>query len=178
MAAAAGATGVALAMTSCIGLPRAACPAIGWLNTATVVVEDAGHLVSRLEFCIDEACHSAQGPEETVRGATGGPTTTGAPGAHAGDDADAATGPGAQADSGAQADPDEQADPDAPAAGSTRVWTLDLMMTAPDEVLVWALDAGGDILHEQSFALDWARVGGSEECGGPARADPLFLTVG
>ena len=51
--------------------------------------------------------------------------------------------------------------------GSADVW---LDMSSPGTVEVTVLDAQGEVLTEREADLDWRRVGGSEECGGPAEA--------
>ncbi|KRF09091.1 hypothetical protein ASH00_05390 [Arthrobacter sp. Soil782] len=56
-------------------------------------------------------------------------------------------------------------------------WTANLGMSTPGEITVRALDADGDVLAEEVFAPEWVRVGGSEQCGGPAEAGPVTLTV-
>ncbi|WP_369131458.1 hypothetical protein [Modestobacter roseus] len=43
-------------------------------------------------------------------------------------------------------------------------------MTSPDSVVVTVLAADGAVLAERDADLDWVRVGGTEECGGPAEA--------
>ena len=42
--------------------------------------------------------------------------------------------------------------------------------TAPDSVALTVLAAGGQVLTELETELEWVRVGGSEECGGPMQA--------
>jgi hypothetical protein len=56
----------------------------------------------------------------------------------------------------------------APLSGSAASLLLD--MTAPDSVVVTVLGADGAALAELDADLDWTRVGGSAECGGPVRA--------
>ncbi|WP_299168467.1 hypothetical protein [uncultured Arthrobacter sp.] len=64
---------------------------------------------------------------------------------------------------------------------STRVesdrWRIDVGMSAPEQVTLRALDADGDVLAEEDFPLEWVRVGGSEQCGGPGEAGPVTLSV-
>ena len=55
-----------------------------------------------------------------------------------------------------------------PMTGPSTVVQLD--MTAPDSVVVTVLDADGTELTRHDADLDWRRVGGSEECGGPQTA--------
>ena len=51
--------------------------------------------------------------------------------------------------------------------GSADVW---LDMSSPGTVEVTVLDAQGEVLAEREADLDWRRVGGTEECGGPGEA--------
>jgi hypothetical protein len=45
-----------------------------------------------------------------------------------------------------------------------------LLMTTPASAVVTVLGADGAVLAEVDTDLDWVRVGGSEECGGPHEA--------
>ena len=53
------------------------------------------------------------------------------------------------------------------ADGSAEVW---LDMSSPSTVQVAVLDAQGEVLAEREADLDWRRVGGTAECGGPTEA--------
>ena len=55
-----------------------------------------------------------------------------------------------------------------PLTGASTVVQLD--MTAPDAVVVTVLGADGTARTRHDADLDWVRVGGSEECGGPHAA--------
>ena len=55
-----------------------------------------------------------------------------------------------------------------PLDGPSTVVQLD--MTAPDSVVLTVLGADGTELTRHDADLDWVRVGGSEECGGPHAA--------
>ncbi|MFD2092456.1 hypothetical protein [Blastococcus deserti] len=55
-----------------------------------------------------------------------------------------------------------------PLGRGREVFQLD--MTAPDAVVVTVLAADGTELAEVDADLDWHRVGGSEDCGGPHEA--------
>ena len=55
-----------------------------------------------------------------------------------------------------------------PLTGSTAF--VSLGMVSPDAVGVTVLGADGGVLTEADLDLDWERVGGSAECGGPAEA--------
>jgi hypothetical protein len=54
-------------------------------------------------------------------------------------------------------------------AASLRGTSADVsfILSSPDTVVVTVLDADGATLAEVEADLDWVRVGGSEECGGP-----------
>ncbi len=56
----------------------------------------------------------------------------------------------------------------APLTGRTA--SVSFPMTTPDTVDVTVLGGDGAALAEVDADLDWVRVGGSEECGGPHRA--------
>ena len=47
---------------------------------------------------------------------------------------------------------------------------LSFVLSSPDTVVVTVLGADGGTLAEVEADLDWVRVGGSEECGGPGEA--------
>jgi hypothetical protein len=55
-----------------------------------------------------------------------------------------------------------------PLTGSSTVVPFD--MTSPDSAVLIVLDADGRELAEVDADLDWRRVGGSEDCGGPSVA--------
>lgn len=48
--------------------------------------------------------------------------------------------------------------------------TVSFLMETPDEVHVAVLGADGAVLTEVEVDLEWVRVGGSAECGGPHEA--------
>jgi hypothetical protein len=56
-------------------------------------------------------------------------------------------------------------------------WRVEFGMSAPAEVTIEAFAADGRTLGRTVSELDWRRVGGSEECGGPGQADPITLEV-
>jgi hypothetical protein len=55
-----------------------------------------------------------------------------------------------------------------PLTGSSTVVHMD--MTAPDSVVLTVLGPDGTELAQLATDLDWRRVGGTEECGGPHAA--------
>jgi hypothetical protein len=50
-------------------------------------------------------------------------------------------------------------------------WTISIDMTTPSTGHLAAFDAAGDRLIDQRVVLEWKRVGGTAECGGPERAE-------
>ena len=56
----------------------------------------------------------------------------------------------------------------APLTGSSAA--VSFVMETPDAVVVTVLGPDGAVLAEVDADLDWVRVGGSEECGGPHEA--------
>lgn len=56
-------------------------------------------------------------------------------------------------------------------------WAIQFSMSSPDGVTVRALDERDRVLAEEAFRLTWTRVGGTEECGGPAEAGPVTLSI-
>lgn len=66
---------------------------------------------------------------------------------------------------GREGPPDELS---VPFSGASTVVQLD--MTAPDSVVLTVLGGNGTELTQHDADLDWVRVGGSDECGGPHAA--------
>ncbi|WP_162924909.1 hypothetical protein [Mycetocola zhujimingii] len=61
---------------------------------------------------------------------------------------------------------------------SENVWVITMMAGRPDEVTVTAYRLDGSVAGESSsVALEWKRVGGSEQCGGPTETDPVTVVV-
>ena len=56
----------------------------------------------------------------------------------------------------------------APLTGSSA--SVSFVMETPDAVVLTVLGPDGAVLAEVDAGLDWVRVGGSEECGGPHEA--------
>lgn len=56
-------------------------------------------------------------------------------------------------------------------------WRFTLNMSSPDRVTAKVLSDMGEVLTEKETDLEWKRVGGSAQCGGPAEAPPIHLTV-
>lgn len=142
------------------------CPAIGWSNAATVVLEGPVGAVAKVEFCPDGVCsitpHPTTAPKSTIvpsdgplpgQAATAYPATPGTPVAGT------------------------QYSPYFGKKVNDRTWQFSTPMTAPKSATVRALDARGEVLAERDVELTWTRVGGSEQCGGPSTAGPITLSL-
>lgn len=153
--------------TAGCSVPATPCPAIGWSNSATVILQGPVETVGSVEFCAEGTC-SAPAPKPTAA-----PKTTVTP--------EAPLTPG-------QGEPGAPATPGTPESTSKhsqyigrkvddRTWQFSAVMTAPKRATVRALSAGGELLAERDVDLAWTRVGGSAQCGGPATAGPLVLSL-
>ncbi|MEO8281959.1 MAG: hypothetical protein ABI568_00920 [Pseudarthrobacter sp.] len=56
-------------------------------------------------------------------------------------------------------------------------WMFTVNMRSPDHVTARALSARGEVLIEKEADLEWVRVGGSAQCGGPSRVPSLEVVV-
>ena len=56
-------------------------------------------------------------------------------------------------------------------------WRFAVNMSSPDHVTAKVLTAAGGVLIEEDADLEWKRVGGSAQCGGPSEAPPVLVTV-
>jgi hypothetical protein len=144
-----------------------ACPAIAWSNSATVILQGPVETVGSVEFCADGTCSVPPPMPTTAPKATITPEASFVPG---------------------------QASPGAPATRGTPVstskygpyfgrkvddstWQFNTTMSAPKKATVRAISASGEVLAERDVDLAWTRVGGSEQCGGPATAGPITLSL-
>lgn len=162
----AGALLLSVALAGCTLLTPGVCPAIAWFNHATVNLTGNAGDVASMELCLDGECAASTAvqrlPDERLRLATLEPielqTFSPDPGV---------------------ASPVPTAVP--PIFSITRTdestWRIAWDMAAPETVTIRALSSAGDVLVEREVALDWRRVGGSEECGGPSEAGPITFDV-
>ena len=56
-------------------------------------------------------------------------------------------------------------------------WSVNMPFGVPDDVVVTAYRADGSVAGETSSALEWKRVGGSAQCGGPMEAGPVEVDI-
>lgn len=134
-----------------------ACPAIGYVSNLTVNLEGNAAAVREVKLCDDTGCSQpAPVPGTPVPQRTIVPTL------------------------------DPEVPPPAPAATfppfhgrqqDDDTWLFTLSLGSPSNVTVRALAADGGVLAEQEYALEWTRVGGSEQCGGPVTTPPILLPV-
>lgn len=142
------------------------CPAIGWSNSATVVLDGPVDAVAKVQFCPDGVCSTTPRPTTAEKstispsgGALPGPAATAVP-----------------------------ATPGTPVPGTVygmntarkvdeRTWQFIVPMSAPKKATIKALDARGEVLAQRDVDLTWTRVGGSEQCGGPSTAGPITLSL-
>lgn len=141
-------------------VPHLACPAIGWINTVTVILEGPVQNVSVVEFCAEGVCSTPSPgetqPDEPLRPATANPQ-------------DATSYPTTA--------PTATVFPYGATKVDDRSWKFSLDMTSPKDATVRALTADGEVLAERDVTLTWTRVGGSERCGGPSEAAPILLSI-
>ncbi|KRE44558.1 hypothetical protein ASG92_12890 [Arthrobacter sp. Soil736] len=143
-----------------------ACPAIGWSNSATVVLEGRVDDVAKVQFCADGVCSVTPQPTTAPKS-----TITPSDGPIAGQAATAApVTPGTPV----------RGKPYSPYFGkkvNDRTWQFSATMNAPKGATVRVLNAEGGVLAERDVELTWTRVGGSEQCGGPSKAGPIALSL-
>lgn len=142
------------------------CPAIGWSNSVTVVLDGPVDAVAKVQFCPDGVCSDTPQPS-TAPKSTITPSEDSLPG---------------------QAATAAPASPGTPASGTVygiytgrkidqRTWQFITPMSAPKKATVKALDALGQVLAQRNVELTWTRVGGTEQCGGPSTAGPITLSL-
>lgn len=146
--------GVCLPVAGCVN----ACPAVGWVNSVTVELAGDVPRVGAVQLCADGSC-SELFPEpgnaapRVVSTMPLGPTAPVTPEA-----------PPSMAPFYA-----EQVDAD--------TWRFTVNLSSPDHVTAKALTATGVVLIEKEANLEWKRVGGSAQCGGPSEVPPIELVV-
>ena len=145
-------------LIGCSMLPQIACPAIGWVNMASVTLEGAVQKVHTVQLCVAGVCSvtadEMQRLDEPLTIATElpdaqGPAPTSAP----------------------------TTVPPIASRIDDHTWTFQVGMSAPKAVIVRARSADGTVLAEREVTLEWTRVGGTEQCGGPGEAGPVILSI-
>jgi hypothetical protein len=126
-----------------------ACPAIGWVNSITVELAGDVARVDTVQLCADGACSELR--PEPVTAAPRIVVTT---------PLDATAQPTPEARPAMAPFYGEKIDAD--------TWRFTVSMSSPDH---------GEVIAETDADLDWKRVGGSAQCGGPVEASPVLLTV-
>lgn len=136
------------------------CPAIGWNNSVTVALAGDTRNVAWVQLCTPDACSRAT-ERPTPQPVSPSPTTT----------PTGANGLGFPPGGG-------------PAVHRIVVekvgadtWRFSFDMDSPGSATIRALDAAGGTLAEEKVQLNWHRIGGTAECGGPSTAAPVTLAV-
>lgn len=141
---------LSLALSGC----AVACPAIGWINAVNIEIDGHRDDVASVELCVDGVCAAAapvlRGADEPLTVMTALP------------------------EEGSTAAPlvsfsTERID--------ERTWRISFPTQTPDLITVRAVSATGDVLAERDATLEWQRVGGSEQCGGPLEGTPIGLDI-
>jgi hypothetical protein len=135
-----------------------ACPAIGWVNSVTVELTGDVSQVATVQLCADGACSELR-PEPRTAEPRIVVTTPLDPTARVTRQAPPAMAPfyAERIDAG--------------------TWRFTVNMSSPDHVTARVLTSAGEVLIEKDTDLEWKRVGGSAQCGGPSEAPPLELTM-
>ncbi|MDR7081160.1 hypothetical protein J2X01_000429 [Arthrobacter ginsengisoli] len=150
-----------------------ACPAIAWSNSLTVTLDGSVENVALVELCAADVCSVRMDSPVPF------PSTSVSPGAVP---APVAPGPPSALSAPPSISP-LPASSSMPFSSYTasriddRTWKVSFLMQSPKHVTVRALAADGTVLAEREVDLGWTRVGGSEQCGGPATAGPIGLAV-
>lgn len=136
-----------------------ACTTIGWANAVNVELGGNASAVAAVELCADGVCASAAPPlpasDEPLQVMTAVP--------------DASAAPSSAPDGGALRFSTEQID--------ERTWRVSFDMQSPDSLVVRAVSATGEVLAEREVTVEWERVGGSDQCGGPSEGEPISLDI-
>lgn len=139
--------------------PFGACPAIGWSNVVEVHLNGNVSEVASVELCVAGVCStSTPGPlgsfeprQITTLGPEQLPSISPAP---------AAT-----------------YSPYSSTRVDERTWKIQVQMSTPGSATIHALSTAGTVLAEKDVVLEWRRVGGTEQCGGPGVAGPISLDI-
>jgi hypothetical protein len=149
----------ALAMAPTMSGCSWACTTIGWANAVNVELDGDTGEVAAVELCADGVCASSApllpASDEPLQVMTALPETSATP-------SSAPT-------SGALLFSIERID--------ERTWRITFPAQSPEEVLVRAVSATGEVLAEREATVEWEQVGGSERCGGPSEGRPISLDI-
>ncbi|MEC5179894.1 hypothetical protein [Arthrobacter sp. CG_A4] len=140
-----------LPLTAC-GVTDVVCPAAGWVSTITVRLEGDITAVDRVELCTAEGCSV---PDAALpQPASPKSAVPSAP-----------------------VDPSPSTAPFTVSRTAVNSWLFTVRGHLPGEVTTRVLTTGGTLTAEQQSRLEWTRVGGSEECGGPMATQSITLRL-
>jgi hypothetical protein len=145
------ALGAALTLAGCV--TPGVCPAIMWGRTIEITLTGPTEAVDQVRLCVDAACTmeppAPDEPPVIVESFDPEDFTTFTPAPE--------TSPVEFGGYALRVDDD--------------TWSISMFTGASGEVSVQALSADGVVLAETVTELEFARIGGTEECGGPTRAE-------
>jgi hypothetical protein len=136
------------------------CPAMAWINYVTVALDGDTRDVAWVQLCTPDACSQQTdrpAPPPVLPTAT--PTPTGANGLGF---------PPGQGPAEHHISVERT---------GSEAWRFGFVVESPGSVTVRALDRAGKTLAEKRVSLVWQQIGKATECGGPATAAPVTLTV-
>ena len=149
----------AVAMSSTVSGCSWACTTIGWIDAVNVELDGSAGEVAAVELCTDGVCASAApllpASDEPLHVMTALPEASATPSS-------------APADA-ALLFSTERVDED--------TWRILFPAQQPDSLTVRAVTATGEVLAEREAPIEWRRVGGSEQCGGPSEGEPISLDI-
>jgi hypothetical protein len=158
-----GTFGIAALVANCLQITACdipvACPAIGYVSTITVNVEGDIAGVDEVKVCTAEGCSEPEpvpappGPKKTIVPA---PIPEPEPSLAA----PTVIPPPFHS---------RRTDPD--------TWVFRVSSGLPERVTVRALASDDVVLAEQEYDLQWVRVDGSDQCGGPMTTPPIILRI-
>ena len=144
------------ALAGCMPL-GVVCPAIGYVSVIEVELTGDIAAVDSVQFCDGDGQCSAELPPDPTPRPTTLPMGTTLPMA-------------------------TSSPMTPPAYTGTRVdarrWTFTVIAGLPDGGTATAYRADGAAAGDATATLDWKRVGGSAQCGGPMKAEPIVLQIG
>ena len=136
-----------------------ACTTIGWIDAVNVELDGNAGAVVAVEVCTDGVCASSApllpASDEPLQVMTAVP--------------DASATPSSAPADGALLFSTERID--------EGTWRISFPTRSPDSLTIRAVAATGEVLAEREVTVEWERVGGSEQCGGPSEGQPIRLDI-
>jgi hypothetical protein len=145
------ALGAVAVLSSCVH--SGICPAIGWPSSIEINLSGSTDVVDKVRLCVDEACTmeppATDEPLVVIESLDPRDFSTFTPSPEV-----------IPSEFGSYADQIDQ-----------NTWSIPMVTGDGKDVRVQALSADGAVLAEIATDLEFVRVGGTEQCGGPTRAE-------